>query len=78
MKVLSFSWSLSCKCGGSFGLMMEKREEGVWNSVCCWRQKATCMIFTDLIECGSIKKRCSRRKEITKELHLMELKRRDD
>ena len=36
------------------------------------------MTLTDLIECDSMKKRCFCRKEITKELHSIELKRRED
>ena len=58
--------------------MSLRREEGEWCSGCCCKQKATWLAFTDLMECGSMKKRCCCRKETTKELCLIELKRMED
>ena len=53
------------------GFMIDRIEEREVCSGCCSRQKATCTTLTDLIECGSMKKRCCWRKEMTKELYLM-------
>ena len=58
--------------------MSLRREEGERCSGCCCKQKATWVTFTDLMECGLMKKWCCCKNDITKELHLIELKRMED